>query len=305
MARIKTRSIYTLNYVITGHQATDIEEARYLSSFIEFDMDGNPIKEEQLDPEGHLIERYYRAFFPHGKIKSEKYETGEDGFVSAREFMYDEEGLLLEEKGTYAQGDIEHIIYSYDEQGNLISRRSIDDEGEEEFTEEIQYLDGKPLDEKRYEYGELVVHRSIVYSSSGWVESVNESNTSDGSKRSRFFSYFDDGKLSVEEEFVNKKILTRKAYTYDDQGRIESMREEEAFRRDVMHFQYDEAGNIVLQEEKDMDGNVLQQIIRTYDTDGQPLSTDVYLDGIRTGYSRRYALQFEYAYFPEEENAKG
>lgn len=298
MEKIKSRTAWYVTYMPSGEENTEWVEDKYISTVVHYDEWGNPISEEQYDPDGQVTERYIRTFSGKDIVASEQYETGEEGLVSSKVYERDSSGRLIREQGSYMEGGSENIHYMYSEDGLLLSRTAIDDEGDEEYREDFQYDNGMLVKERRWDYGDLVFELEKTYHENGMLASEEERNLIEKSRRGKSFLYDDAGRISIESLLVDGKLLSRKTYTYDSEGRLGMVKEEEAFRRDELHIEYDERGHAYLQKDVDKDGNVFQEVRRTFADNGLLLKVEVSMDGSRTGIARRYAIEYEYTFYP-------
>jgi hypothetical protein len=63
---------------------------------------------------------------------------------------------------------------------------------------------------------------------------------------------------------------------------------------EITFTSYDEAGNIILQEEKTEDGDLLSSIIRTYDSANRPLITSVHSKRPGQQVPQHYRIRIDY-----------
>jgi hypothetical protein len=108
-------------------------------------------------------------------------------------------------------------------------------------------------------------------------------------------SYDEKGQVSVRRRYnKDKHLMERNTYTYDSEGRISESMEETSSGIEITFVTYDDAGNVVLQEEKTEDGELLSSIERSYDDSNRLLTTSVYYGkpGPRTPHHYRVRMEY-------------
>lgn len=108
------------------------------------------------------------------------------------------------------------------------------------------------------------------------------------------YSYDKIGNASIIRRYNEDKHLTeRNTYTYDSDGRVSESMEETSSGIEITYTAYDDTGNIVLQEEKTENGELLSRIERTYDNENRPLVTNVFFNRPGQG-PKHYRTRLEY-----------
>jgi YD repeat-containing protein len=167
---------------------------------------------------------------------------------------YGPDGKLLKENVHYLDGSADQLIYTYDKEGRLVSRRSIDSDGET-GNYLVNVYDGKNLvSETEYEIGgEIITQHKIIYDNAGNI--TEEVFRTPEENYHLLYNYDNNGKASVRRRYNEEKhLLERNTFTYDNEGRISESMEETSTGIEITYVVYDEAGNIILQEEKTEEG---------------------------------------------------
>jgi antitoxin component YwqK of YwqJK toxin-antitoxin module len=198
---------------------------------------------------------------------------------------FDREGRTLKDIRYMKDGSFEEKVeYSYDESGKLITEKYYQ---EEDFiSEEIRY---------QYNTGDLATVASRIYA--------------DGSVDSIIFEYDPQG-LLLKKVYKNEdqEIEQTDVYTYDDrvlvkveafdgEGNLMSIPFQDETLSSQTRITKNEAGQVIVEEELDMNGDVIMSVNRSYMEDGHPLETEVFIDGQGKTISRHYILHYDYAFY--------
>ena len=93
---------------------------------------------------------------------------------------------------------------------------------------------------------------------------------------------------------ADKHLTERNTFTYDSEGRLSESLDETSSGIEISYTSYDEAGNVILQEEKSEDGEILSSIHRTYDSNNRPLTTSVHAQRPGQQIPQNYRIRIEY-----------
>jgi hypothetical protein len=88
--------------------------------------------------------------------------------------------------------------------------------------------------------------------------------------------------------------MERNTFTYDFEGRLSESMDETSSGIEITYTAYDSAGNIILQEEKTEDGELISSVERTYDSSNRPLNTSVFSRKPGQQLPQHYRMRMEY-----------
>jgi hypothetical protein len=203
---------------------------RHLSALRTYDLKGNLTSYEDFymygkasygkdtytyDLTGKLIEKVHEI---NGSISKTTYSYNSSGQLlketcglQIKEHIYNQEGRLIKIRRSYGKGVIDsRQVFSYDDKGNLLDRISYDTNGISEEKETKTY------DANGYLLEEVNAYGTIIYNTQGQLTmEIWGKDTSDSSYRKVVYEYDDKGLIVKEEEFDNKGLLKKSAYTYE------------------------------------------------------------------------------------------
>lgn len=291
MAVIRTRAVTTTDSSAGGHT--------YRSEYSEFNTKGLPLLEETWDASGQLTERYIKAYDDLGRLVKESLYQDEEEMAEERQLEYDAEGRLDKERRQYLDGSISVTSYSYDEQGRRLVAKCVDEEGEEESVEETAYRGNAKAWEKRTEYGEPVWSREWKEDEKGRIIRYRLEDHAEETLMEHEYLFDSDDRLSEERVYRNGRLIQIRRQTYDAEGRIVSVYNQNERGEETAAFEYDAQGRQLAQEVRDGDGNFLHEVLRTYDGEGNILTSAVRMTDPSTGAEHSYRLDYHYEYYPD------
>ncbi len=272
----------------------EIRAKEYMHQLTEFDDAGLPVVAITYHPDGSVEHKYEYVYNSDGKLIDELLHETDDEVAEHRSMEYNAEGQLEKEYIHYLDGTADQLIYTYDKEGRLTSRRSIDSDGETGNYLVNVYDGDRVASETEYEIsGEIITQRKIIYDENGKItEEIFRTPEED---YQILYNYDEQGVASVRRRYNSDKHLTeRDTFTYDSEGRLSESMEETSAGVEITYTAYDSEGNTVLQEVKTDDGNLLSSIERTYDSSKRPLTTSIL--SIRPGQNvpQHYRIRLEY-----------
>jgi hypothetical protein len=299
MAKRKSIALYRKN--LLALQNSDKEHEFWLYSHSEFDHKGNLTEQSVYSQDGALVERTVNEYNENGFLVHEKFFIEEFEPSEEKTYERDENGMVIRELKHYIDGSVDVTTYNYDSQQRIISKITLNDEGETEqkvineyrndFLASTRILDGDgnvlKLDEFKYdEKGNSVEHKRFDADSGDDVFVVTHYN-SHGRKLEEI-GYDEEG------DEVSKTL-----YSEDQNGNLLSIIEESPHRDVVIKFSYDERGNAILQEEVDNEGRQLVSVKREFDPENNLVRSEVYIDGQGRTLPQHYEIKFEYTFFED------
>jgi len=279
---------------ISDLDETEIRDREYIHQFTEFDDVGLPVEAITYHPDGSVEHKYKYTYNSDGKVVDELLLETDDEVTEHRSMEYDAEGQLEKEYIHYLDGTADQLIYTYDKEGRLISRRSIDSDGET-GNYVVNVFDGDNLaSETEYEIsGEIITQRKIIYNEDGKI--TEEIFRTPEENYQILYNYDEQGVASVRRRYNADKHLTeRDTFTYDSEGRLAESMEETSAGIEITYTAYDSEGNTILQEVKTEDGELLSSIERTYDRSKRPLTTSILSARPEQQVPQHYRIRIEY-----------
>ena len=279
---------------ISELEEDEIREKEYLHQYTEFDEAEHPIEAITYNSDGTVEHKYNYKYNAEGKLIDELLIEADDEVTQHRCMQYNEEGQLSKELIHYLDDTADEVIYTYDKEGRIISRKSIDSDGEA-GNYLVNAFDGEHLvSETEYDFaGEIIYQRKIIYNEEGQI--TEEVFITPEANYQILYNYLENGQVSVRRRYNEEKHLTeRNTYTYDSKGRLSESMEESSSGIEITYTSYDEDGNVILQEDKTEDGELLAYIERTYDETQRLLITTVLSQRPEQQVPQNYRVRIEY-----------
>lgn len=273
---------------------TEIREKEYLHQYTEFDETGHPIEAITYQPDGTVEHKYQYKYNSEGKVVDEILIESDDEVTEHRSMEYNEQGQLAKEYIHYLDGTADQLIYTYDKEGHLLSRRSVDSDGETGNYLVNVYEGDHLVSESEYDItGTIITQRKIIYDEAGNI--IEEVFKTPEENYNILYSYDEKGVASVRRRYnEDKHLMERNTFTYDFEGRLSESMDETSSGIEITYTAYDSAGNIILQEEKTEDGELLSSVERTYDSSNRPLNTSVFSRKPGQQLPQHYRMRMEY-----------
>lgn len=284
---------FRADYISDLNEAS-IREKEFIFQHTLLDDSELPVEVITYNPDGSVEHKYKYQYNDEGKVVNELLFEADDEITQHRSMEYGPDGKLLKENVHYLDGSADQLIYTYDKEGRLVSRRSIDSDGET-GNYLVNVYDGKNLvSETEYEIGgEIITQHKIIYDNAGNI--TEEVFRTPEENYHLLYNYDNNGKASVRRRYNEEKhLLERNTFTYDNEGRISESMEETSTGIEITYVVYDEAGNIILQEEKTEEGDLLSIIERSYDESNRLVTTTVTQNKPTQQTTTDYRIRIEY-----------
>ena len=284
---------------LRGQSGSGNKSKSWLNSHTVYDKNGNILLQETFYPNGSVNEIIANDYDANGRLIQEKCQFGDEDHIEKRNFYRNEEGVIVREIKYFAEDTFDTITYHYNDQQQLVSKKTINDEQETEEETRFEYMNGLLLRAATFDGdGELLKEENFEWDDAGRQTTVKTVNTLTGEDFAIRTTYDQSGrKLSETREDDEGNPVQQLFYTYTDQGNLLSILTEENGKNAVMVYEYDASGNLIKQEETDEAGNVLILVKREFDEHNNPLSTEVFIDGQGLSPSSHYVTRFEYEFF--------
>lgn len=279
---------------ISDLEENEIREKEYMHQCTEFDEDGHPMVAITYNPDGTVEHKYQYKYNNEGKVIDEILLESDDEVTEHRSMEYNDEGQLVKEFIHYLDGTADSLLYTYDKEGRLLSRRSIDSDGETGNYLVNVFEGDHVISETEYDIaGEIITQRKIIYDENGNI--TEEVFRTPEANYNILYSYDEKGVASVRRRYNEEKhLMERNTFTYDFEGRLSESMDETSSGIEITYTMYDSAGNVILQEEKTEDGELLSSIERSYDESNRPLTTSVLSQKPEQQVPQHYRIRIEY-----------
>lgn len=285
-----------------GNEKTPLQEV-IVSQILYHPEFEKPISEIHFSPEGepeHIVNYQYDD---QGFMIREENREGDQTISSQRTFEPDEKGRIGREYLHYADGSRDMVSYRYDEKGRLLQKVTTDEEGQEESREIFEYENELLLREALVEgEGFLVREKIMEYDSEGLLDEIIIRDFIEGSEVRKHYDYDEHNRRRGYVIFnENDEPVERVLFDYDDQGRLVQIVDETRRQKNTTHMQYNGKGEVVRQEEFDMNGGLISRIERSFEPGGRLVQSKVFTSSQGHSEGQWYIMRHEYSWYDEAE----
>lgn len=270
-------TIHTINYLRTGYEENDITPEDYISSFVEYDDQGNIISENSYNPDATLQSATVTEYDDnHHPLLLKNYD-GEGMLCEQISNIY-ENGRLTEQRQCYGEGMPEYSTRMVYENDRLV-RRDCYDEDKFSYTERAFTYNDKGQLVKEVEYDEDGNEMYVTvneYDEDGHVINRVRDEVQQKDRRSVTFEYDAQGR-KIKDLIYNydDALIAKIYYRYDNDNHLIEQEEEDLDHYRLTTYEYD-GKNVVKVSVYDKDKNLLSYTTYTYDEEGRMLTQDSY-----------------------------
>jgi YD repeat-containing protein len=277
-----------------GLEEEQIREKEYMYQRSEYDEQGHLLSEETFTADGSLEHKASYVYDEKGFLIEEILIEEDDEVSEHRTMEYDSNGRLVKEKMHYMDDFYDEISYSYDSEGNLVSKISVDSEGEAGNKVIFEYKGKNLVSEVETDSeGNVISSKHFEFDEAGNL--IEEGIKSQDEEFEATYEYDDKGHRTLARRYnAQGQLVERNTYMRDAEGRLISMKEETVHGTEMVELENDEKGNQVLQLTSKESGELISRVERSYDTDNLLQFTQVYIEGSGQRLSQDYRLRFEY-----------
>jgi antitoxin component YwqK of YwqJK toxin-antitoxin module len=294
--KIKSALTYQMN--LGSAENPEAKNSEVLQQKVVFDEMGNVVEHIQYLPDGSIEDRVTNTYHADGKLAEEVlYEP--DGDIAERRTMeYNEAGKLLKEIKHYQDGAQDFITYRYDDAGHLAEKIFGDDSGWIEKREAFTFEGDKLTRVSEFDDEDTLLKESTYsYDADGNLEESSESPTSDMGGR-KVTQYTTDGLAEVIRYYSpSGNLIARHTYEYNEKGLVRDISEETQSGISTTHTEYDENGFAVVLEDRSANEELNHRIERTFDIEGNVLTSHVFINGHGRNINQHYLQRVEYLFF--------
>lgn len=300
---IKNRIKSALTYHMELGSAEDLESKNNetLQQEVVFDARGNVSEHIHYLPDGSIEDRVTNTYNADGKLAEEVLYDPDGEIAERRTMEYNDKGKLLKEIKHYQDGAQDFIIYRYDEAGHLSEKTFGDDSGWIEKREVFTFENDKLIGVSEFdEEDSLLKESAYTYDADGNLAESSESPTSDMGGR-KVTIYNTRGLVDVIKYYSpSGNLIARNTYEYNEKDQVTDISEETQSGISSSHTGYDENGYAVLLEDRSENEELNHRIERTFDPDGNILTSHVFINGKGRNLNQHYLERIEYTFFDQE-----
>ena len=296
--RIKETLVYKKEILLKSAAESQLDEREYLFSKTVYGDKDKVMSEIHYDAEGNITQEYVFGYDNNGFLREELMKE-DDGFVAEHKtWEPDEKARIAKELRHYMDGSFDTVTYSYNDQGLVSKKVTVDPDGDTESVEEFDYSGGNLT---RYtlknEEGEILSERKVMYDEKGNPVEVHEYDGSEGLSNRKVIEYYPSGNRKETLLYNDAgKLVEKTVMKENEKGQLVQTIEETHSKKNTVNFTFDNEGNIICQEEFDRNGELVSRVNRTYDENQMLLTSDVFIHGAGRGPSRNYTLRQEYVF---------
>lgn len=300
---MKNKIISALTYHLDLGSTEDPETKTIetLQQKVDFDLQGNVTEHIQYLPDGSIEDRVINNYNAEGNLVEEVLYDPDGEIAEHRTLEFSEKGTLLKEIKHYEDGSQDIITYRYDEAGHITEKIFGDDTGWIEKREIFTFEDDKLTTVKELdEEGALLKESTFTYDEGGNLEESSESPN--GEMGGRKVTVYNSHSLPEVIKYYSPSgnLIARTKYEYNEKGQVTGISEETQSNTSSSHTEYDEFDNAVVVEDRSANEELNHRIERTFDENGNLLTSHVFINGHGRNPNQHYLERIEYAFFDKE-----
>jgi antitoxin component YwqK of YwqJK toxin-antitoxin module len=297
----KVKSALTYHADLGSEETLEVKTNEALQQKVIFDAQGNISEHIQYLADGSIEDRVTNSYNADGKLAEEVLYDPDGEIAERRTLEYAENGKLLKEIKHYQDGAQDLITYSYNEAGHLLEKIFGDDSGWVEKREAFTFEGDKLTAVKEYdEEGKLLKESAFTYDADGNLEESSESPTSDMGGR-KVTIYNISGLPEIIKYYSpSGNLIARHTYEYNENDLVTDIKEETQSGISSSHTEYDEIGHAVVLEDRSANEELNHRIERTYDEEGNLLTSHVFINGHGRNLNQHYLERIEYTFFDQD-----
>lgn len=294
--KVKSINLFKKDFYPSSTSPDKVRSNEYKFSTTEYDENGNVVLELKFNSDQKLEDKFVNVYSKDGFLVEEKHYLSFKDLAEHKTYELDKSGKVVKAFKHYNDGSKDTINYTFDANGNLIERVTIDSYDEVEAKDVFEYDGKKLIKRETYEYDELTSKDTFVYDTNGYV--VEEASWTEDESNRRSNVYNKKGNIE-KVLFYDKedKLVAKTIYSYDDQDRIIGAAEETPYGNSSTTITYNEKGNAIEQIEKNEQGEINNSAIRKFNDNNDVVENEVFIDMHGRSLNQQYVLRYEYEYF--------
>ena len=265
-------------------------------SYNRYNEAGNITELIRFNDYGDVIGRSVYHYDEKNLLKGEE-TFDEDGNLEEKiSFDRDEKGRITHEYIHYLDDTKDTIHFAYNEDGKLIKKTTVTDDGETEREEVFEWDGEKLMSEEMIEEGETARKSVFDYDDEGNIISIDQEGADEDSHIEN--DYDEQGnRIKYLKYDADDNLVEKHLFTYDEKNRVIEIIEEDRTKKNKVQMVYDENGNAIRQTETNRQGNINHDLERDYDEFGNVTEVRANLGGTPGNPERKYILVYEYEFF--------
>lgn len=298
MAKRKSTLVYRTDLVNVGIGQGQLQSVPYLASQTDYDVEGRVVMQCSFSASGAVVEKTVYEYDPKGNLVHELYYSGEPEPAEESSYEYGDLGKVTKEFKHYIDGSKDTTDYSYDPEGKLVEKVTVDDEGETEMREVFQY-EGELLVDHVILDGEdnPLVSEEFTYNKKGQVTMHVRNDNQTGEYFKLGIEYNDEGRKTSEKIYDEEDELVETTWFEEDEnGRVIQTVEENGMRRHEKRFFYDDNGNGLGYEEVNQNGDKVVLVEHQLGEHKHPVASMIFVHGAGRSPGQHYELKYEYVW---------
>jgi len=271
----------------------------YIYTESKFDPEtGLVLDETRYTPDGQVEEIARREYDKDGFLTMMEILDAVGSILEKRTFEIDEKGRNAREFVHYSDDSADRIENTFDEKDRIVKRVLFDDDNELETAEVFEYQGDHLIREAELDAKEYVLKEKLfAYSQKGLLEEEIVIDNEEDLYLKKEIQYNSEDKVE-EITTYNKtgEALERLSYFYNEQSKPITIIEENRLQRNTTSLSYDQNSEVVLEEEKDHNGQLIRKVERSFNEKGLVEEIKVLTRNLTYGITRSYVLTSKYLF---------
>lgn len=298
--KVKTETATKNDFVITSALDQEVDIVTYPYLYKKFDVNGNVLKEITYDQNENIQEFFtYKYDDKNRKVEAKNFYD-ENEVTETIKYFYADRNEPEKAIKLYADGSKDDIEYKYDQSGNLIEKRTINEDGEVEECEKWRFEENREVWYEKSEYGEPVFREERKIGKDGRVSEIVLWEALDDKTTIHKISYNKKGQRNLVEKLNDKGqrelLIEISDFFGDNPAKIV---ETTSAGKKITEIAYDDKGRYISEKEFDEEGNVIRDVQRSYNDNGFLKDTEVKVDLQGKGMNFHYRINYDYEYYDD------
>jgi hypothetical protein len=297
--KIKSENAVKTDFMYNEENDEWIEAKSYTISYNEFDENGNLTKERSYNSSGEFHEFNDYVYDEKGILIEKVIYLDEDEIAERSIYTNDESGKPVKKTTIYQESSEDYTDFIYNDAGKLIVKARKDEDGYVEEKETAEYNGELLISELSYGLDNELIQKTVyTYDEKGNNISTNYDDYLDGEKSRVEYVINEAGQREKILTYNSENLLIAKSlFEFDEKNRISEIIEEDRKSFKKTRMTYNDAGNVILQEELDNEDNMILSIDRSYDDNGNIVKSAVFIEAAGQNVAQYYEVDYRYEYF--------
>lgn len=295
--KIKKIVITRKDLVIKNINSKELSEVTRPHLSQEFDPENHLIEEIVFNRDGN-IEQIQRYIYQDNKLMEEVSLDENKEVVERKTYEYSDKGILQKELIHYSDGFFDTLTYYYDEKGQPSKKILIDSDEDPESVEIFEYEGKNLINHQIFDGNEnLLFKKTQTFDQNNNIIEIVEEDLETGSYFKKMHEYDNEGR-HLENLTYNEKeeLIERVVFFYNEKGSLTEVIEENQKGKNHTYMEYDEKGNLIYQEEKNLEDILIGRVERKYNEDNMVVESHVYSHHHGLGPDINYLISYTYEF---------